>query len=177
MMENKNKFKALINLMGEKYEREVSKSMIQIIWEMLKPFTDDQCETAFKSVLLKRSFFKDLLPDLMEELQGKQEDMAVQAWARVDETMRRVGNYDSVDFVDRRIHKVIEILGGWVYLGTLTEDEWKWKRKEFEATYRAIREDGLEYLPGVIEEHNSALGFNSPKVINISRPRERKRIT
>ena len=162
-MKNKNLFKGLLNLVSEKYEREVSEAMAKLIWESLKPFDDSYCEVAFKKVLLSGRYYKDLLPDLQEALNGgNQSDQAVEAWEMVDWAMRHVGNYDSVNFGDRRIHAVIEMLGGWENLGLITEDEWKWKRKDFESLYKAINPKlGPEYLPGLAEKQNSVRGLYS----------------
>jgi len=160
-MKNNTRFKEMLTLIGEKYGVEVSKSMAKLIWQALKPFTDDNCEKALMGVVLRGRFYKDLLPDLMEALEGSQKDQAVEAWLQVTEAVKSIGNYQSVKFPDPVIHSCIEAIGGWEELGKVTNDEWKWKRKEFETLYpiMARRREHPKMLLGTCDRENIGRGF------------------
>ena len=112
-------------------------------------------------VVLHGRFYKDLLPDLMEALEGSQKDQAVEAWLRVTEAVKSIGNYQSVKFPDPVIHSCIDAMGGWEELGRVTNDEWKWKRKEFETLYpiMARRREHPKILLGTCDRENIGRGF------------------
>ena len=140
---------------------EPSSIKVEIYSQALSDLSIEAIETATKLIISCRTTATFPKPaEIREAIHGKREDDATRAWALVDKAMRQIGNYDSVNFGDRKIHTVIEMLGGWESLGTLTEDEWKWKRKEFEGLYKAINPaEGPEYLPGVVEKNNVPRGF------------------
>ncbi len=157
-MKDKKKFAEYMTLLGELFDKEISPLLRDTYWKVLDGFDDVECERAFQETIKTCKFFPKPV-ELLEVINGTEADKAVEAWAKVDKAMREIGNYDSVDFGDRKIHKCIEMLGGWDYLGTLTESDWKWKRKEFESLYHGIKsEDGPDYIPGLAEKNNALLG-------------------
>jgi len=178
-MQNEKVFKEFMTLIGEKYGVEVSKSMARLIWQSLKPYRDDECKEALGDVLLHGRFYKDLLPDLMDTLETSQGDRGVEAWLEVDFAVKRIGNWRSVQFSDPVIHSCVEAMGGWEALGRVTNDEWKWKRKEFENLYpiMAKRRTHPEMLIGIIDQENIARGFSSnAKPMQVGYHDERKRL-
>jgi hypothetical protein len=175
-MKNKKMFSNYMTMIGEIFDKAISKPLLEIYWETLKPFLDGECEDAFKKIIATSKFWPKPA-DFLDILQGNNEEKAVQAWAMVDEAMRKHGNYVSLDFGDPKIHRCIELLGGWDYLGTLTEEEWKWKRKEFKSAYKALPNDqGPEHIAGLIEKDNSVRGYDSGKIITLGPHRKAKRL-
>jgi len=160
-MKNKQLFKELLTLIGEKYATEVSKSMAKLVWQALKPFPDEECKTAMEHIILYGRFYKDLLPDLMDRLEGSQNTKATEAWIKVDQAVKRVGNYASVRFDDPAIHSCIEVMGGWEALGQTSAHEWKWKQKEFEKLYSIMsrRQEHPDVLLGLCDRQNISRGF------------------
>jgi len=160
-MQNNIEFKELLTLIGEKYGVEVSTLMAKTIWQTLKPFPDADCIKALNKIVLYGRFYKDLLPDLMEALEGSKREQAVEAWLEVDQAIQRIGTYTTVKFSDPIIHSCVEAMGGWEELGKITNDEWKWKRKEFETLYpiMARRRVHPEMLLGTIDRENIGRGF------------------
>jgi hypothetical protein len=112
-------------------------------------------------VILHGRFYKDLLPDLIDQLQGSKQDQAVEAWLKVDRAVRTIGPYYSVKFDDPVIHSTIEGMGGWMHINDFPEHEWKWKRKEFEDLYKVVsrKKSHIEYLTGITEAENRIKGF------------------
>ena len=86
------------------------------------------------------------------------------AVARLEDAMQRVGAYRSVVFDDPIIHLVVSRMGGWPKLCAITDDEWKFRRRDFERLYDAavrepIPDDQIpQRLAGIIEISNAANG-------------------
>lgn len=172
-MKNRKKFNELMTAIAEIFDKTISEPLLMVYWKLLEPFSDEDAIRALNLALTSCKFFPKPA-DILEHLQGKQEDQAIQAWVLVDEAMRRHGNYVSLNFGDPKIHRVIELMGGWEYLGTLDEKEWTWKRKEFESAYRAIvGEGGPPKITGFIEQRNRAQGFDFPETLQIGEKKGR----
>jgi hypothetical protein len=153
---DKIKFKELLTVLCEIHDKKLSQTLADIYWESLSPFTDEQCEKAFKELILTNKFFPKPA-DFIEMLRGNKADRATEAWILVLNTVKRVGNYESVRFADPVIHSVLQVMGGWDHLAaTMTIDEEKWKQKEFERLYQVMEKRGNhpKYLPGTCEMQN-----------------------
>mgnify|MGYP001213381104 CR=1 FL=1 len=101
--------------------------------------------------------------DVVRMLQGSTQDGALVAWAKVDRAVRQVGTHQSVVFDDPLIHRVLHDMGGWVPLGTRTEQEWPFVAREFENRYRGYRMRSAQpdYPPrmiGIAEAQNTQDG-------------------
>ena len=169
-MKNKKKFSEFMAGMGEVFDKEITRTVSQVYWGALAPFSDEQCDQAFNMALATCKFFPKPA-DLLEIIRGREQDKAVEAWMIVDRAMREHGTYASLNFGDPKILACIESLGGWEYLGTLDEREWAYKRKEFESMYRARTSVGApDHIAGIHEKNNLLRGFEEPgKVISIQR--------
>lgn len=177
-MKDKKKFGEYILLIGEKFDKEISKAMASLIWRSLGPFMDQDCERALESVLLQGRYFKDLLPDLLNQLAESEEDRATLAWMEVDKAIGQIGLYASVQFDDPVIHSVIEALGGWESLGQTLNSEWKWIRKDFISMYpRMARiKKHPKRLIGQTERENLGRNYKDfiPKTVKIGMPTKTK---
>lgn len=170
-MEHRENFTKFIMAICEMFDREMSQFLVRIYWEALKPFTDSECEIAFNEILVSSRFFPKPI-DIIEAIRGSSDVNAAKAWIKVENTVKRIGTYDSVKFDDPVIHSCIEAMGGWISLGQVPENELKWKQKEFERLYTIMAGKGgphPEYLVGKIELENSARGFRNhvPKPVLI----------
>jgi hypothetical protein len=110
--------------------------------------------------------------DIVKMLGGSTLDTALLAWSKVDKAVRTVGTYQTVVFDDPLIHRVLQDMGGWVPLGTKTDDEWPFVAKEFQNRYRgyAMRSERPEYLPamiGIAQAQNSRQGLPSQPPVAI----------
>lgn len=171
-MKDKIKFREYIALLSEKFEKEISQAYTKMIWESLRPFEDVDCERALKYVFLHGNFLKDLIPDLLKQLEGDSQAQAVEAWLIVDSAVKSHGNYQSVKFEDPVIHSVIKAMGGWVNFQDCEIKDWVWRQREFERLYGILKNKGNhpDYLPGQCEIENQALGFDEhikpPEIIS-----------
>jgi len=170
-MKNEVKFKEYMTILCELHDRVLSDMMKDLYWKILEPFSDEQCEAAFKEIIYSSRFFPKPV-DFVEILRGKKADRATEAWIEVLNAIKRIGNYESVKFADPVIHSVLQVMGGWDELAaTMTVDEEKWKQKEFERLYEVIAGRGgkhPDYLPGTTEMENHKLGHEvHPEIIEI----------
>jgi len=176
-MKDEKLFSEYMATFSEIFDKEISKTVTKIYWETLEPFSDEDCEEAFKILLATNTFFPKPV-DFLRILKGDPKDTATIAWTKVDEAMRNYGAYLSMNLSDPIAHKVIEHLGGWEYLGSKTEQEWRWLRQDFEVIYNSMNREkamGLDHIEGIMEKTNRAKGHEkfTPKVIQLD-PKKRR---
>ena len=159
-MRDEIKFKEYLTALCELHDKTISKLLTDLYWKILEPFTDEECEAAFKELIYSSRFFPKPA-EFREILCGKKEHQATAAWIEVLNAVARIGNYKSVKFSDPVIHSVIKVMGGWPQLCTMESKDEKWKQKEFERLYEVIsswKGNHTEYLPGTHEMENNRLG-------------------
>lgn len=112
--------------------------------------------------------FVPLPADVVKLIEGGTDDLALQAWAKVDRAVRSVGCYRTVVFDDPAIHYAITALGGWIKLGRLTEEDWKFQRQPFATLYRGVRGRPFDFPPmllGIAECENGPKHREAPILI------------
>lgn len=178
-MNNEKLFKEYMTALSEIHNKDLSALLNSIYWETLKPYTDEECERAFKELVFTSKFFPKPA-DFLEILRGKIEDQGTLAWIQVVKAVRRYGNYPSVRFADPVIHSVINFMNGWGKIGEWFEDDLKWKEKEFVKLYAIMQRNDKhpDHLPGLCEIGNSANGYDrQPDIIQIGFDEKVKEIT
>jgi hypothetical protein len=166
-MINEKIFKQYMAALSEIHNKDLSALLNSIYWETLKPYTDEECERAFKELVFSTKFFPKPA-DFLELLRGKTEDLGGRAWIKVIEAIRQPGPYKAVQFYDPVIHSIFKFWGGWPCVQEWKDSELKWKQKEFERLYALMARDNNhpEYLPGVHESENAANGYEiKPEVV------------
>ena len=161
-MRDEIKFKEYMAMLCELHDKTLSKLLTDLYWKILKPYTNEQCEAAFKELIYSSKFFPKPA-DFKDILCGKIKNIATEKWLDVLRAVSVIGNYKSVRFADPVIHSVINAMGGWQQLCMMQKDEEKWKQKEFERLYEVISQRGgkhPEYLPGAHEMENARTGYN-----------------
>jgi hypothetical protein len=159
-------FAKLMATLAEVFDdgREPSAFKVEVYYQALKKFSIEQISQAVQTMIIGRVYPSFPKPaEIVEAIQGRQEHKATLAWVKVLETVRRVGNYQSVKFEDPVIHSVIEVMGGWIELGNMSVNDEKWKQKEFEKLYSVMESRGNhpEYLIGITERDNMNTGCES----------------
>lgn len=155
-MRDEVKFKEYLATLCELHDRTMSKLLTDLYWKVLEPFSDQECEEAFKLIIYDNKFFPKPA-DFREILIGKKANKATEAWLDVLGAVSKIGNYKSVKFDDPVIHSVINAMGGWPQLCMMEKTEEKWKQKEFERLYEVIsarKSNHPEYLIGTHEQEN-----------------------
>lgn len=141
--------------------KQLSKHGMKIYWEMLKDYDIESVEKAFiqHGKNPDAGQFMPKPADIIKHIDGGGEDRALLAWAIVDKSIRRVGQYvDGLVFDDPIIHAVVDDMGGWTHLCNIqTEDDLHFQGIEFSKRYRAYTlSQHLEYpamLRGISEQN------------------------
>lgn len=148
------------------YRQELSDFVGSVWWKALAPYDLAAVNDAFGRHCVNPDAGQYLPKpaDITRMLQGSTQDAALVAWSKVDRAVRSVGTYRSVQFDDELIHRVVQDMGGWVQIGTKSEDEWPFVAKEFENRYRGYRgrnqiPDYPPVLEGIAASQNAQLGF------------------
>ena len=157
-MKDKEKFKGFMMTIGELFDKNLSKELLDIYWQILEPFNDEQCEKAFKKVLATVKFFPKPT-DFLECLQEGAPHML--AWERAFKALKETGPYMTAQFTDKAINLTIELMGGWPEFCTMENDQIKWKQIEFEKIYKGVCDKGKfpDHLPGIFEQENLKKGI------------------
>ena len=181
--EDQSKFVNLISGVHAFYRQDVSDFSIQIWWQAMKPYDYDAVADALNRHCINPDTgqFMPKPADAVRMLQGSSKDSSLVAWSKVDRAVRTVGTYESVIFDDPLIHRVITDMGGWVKLGTKTEDEWPFTANEFSNRYkgyssRSERPDYLPVLVGLSQSQNAQAGFASLPPRLIGDPAKARRV-
>jgi hypothetical protein len=165
------------------YGKGVSTFALDVWWTALKGYDLSAVIDAFNRHLANpdNGQFAPKPADIIRMLQGSTQDAALRAWAKVDQSVRRVGTYNDVVFDDPVIHRVIQDMGGWIGLGAKNEDEWPFVAKEFENRYRGFkaRSEIPDYpakLIGIANAHNQQKGFNQDGPVLIGNDRAARQV-
>ena len=154
---------------------DLSDAVTELWWAALEEYDLPVVLDAFKRHT-KNPDVGQFLPkpaDVIRQLEGSTQDVALLAWARVVDALKRHGTYVSVDFADPIIHRVLTDLGGWIWLGQQVEAEMPFIEKRFRDAYRAHRarpallSDQPARLLGITEHTNAANGYAGENVVTI----------
>jgi hypothetical protein len=172
-LEDFENFRDGVNGVMSFYGKTTSNFALDVWWNALKHYDLRAVNDAFGRHVANPDAgqFAPKPADIIRMLQGSTMDAAFSAWAKVDRAVRHVGAYVDVVFDDALIHRVIHDMGGWIALGTKTEDEWPFVAREFENRYRGFkaRNETPEYpklLIGIAGAHNAKEGYaNHPPTL------------
>lgn len=158
-------FVDIMQLVSEQYGKKPSDGLIALYWQGLKGYEFAAVREAIGKHLANTDTgqYMPKIADVIRMMQGTSLDSALSAWSKVDKAVRYAGTYESVVFDDPLIHRVLHDMGGWLSLGTKTDDEWPFIAREFENRYRGFksRNERVEYpakLIGLSEAHNAKEG-------------------
>ncbi len=153
---------------GEIYRTTISKFLTDIYWKSLQQFEWQDVESALNAHIYNPDCgqFFPKPADVVRFIEGSGETRALQAWSKVEQAIRQIGGYQSVAFDDPLIHAVLENMGGWTRLCSVTLDELPFRCNEFQKRYMGFVQKKPErhpqYLAGIIELENTKNNFPVP---------------
>ncbi len=159
----KTEFGTRILGIGLIYEKEISKPVIDLYWLALRDLELSQVEKGLQ-MHLKDPVAGSYMPkpaDIRRHACQPKKTGQI-AWAEVQRTLVKYNTYDSVQFADGTINRVIKDMGGWVWLSGQMDSEAPWTQKEFEKLYDLYSARGMEMherLPGIHETANRSCGY------------------
>ncbi len=164
---DQEKFTQGLIILAEIYNRKLSSLLLHTYWKCLKKYSLAVFETTLWNFVKNPDVAKRGFPspaEWVKAIDGDAETKSLAAWTEIVKTIRHIGHYDSVIFNDPLIHRVIDDMGGWIFLCRQSERELIFTQKEFERHYKkydAIKElsVGPDYLTGQIEHQNTVHGF------------------
>lgn len=176
---DRSAFVEMLTYVGALYGRDVSPGVIDLYWSALAPYDLPAVRQAFDRHV-KSPDAGQFMPkpaDLIRMLGGTSQDAAMQAWAKVERAVRRVGGHESVVFDDAIIHRCVEDMGGWVKLCATTEEDLPFRARDFQALYRgfAMRREAPPYpahLIGRFEAQNRMAGQKVAEPVLIGNPHD-----
>ena len=143
-MENKTELNIFLITVGELFDKEISKTLIKIYWEALKPYTDKEVKSAFEKVICNCRFFPKPA-DIIEYI-PKQLGVITSLEAWVIALKWFEGGTQPIDAV---INKAVNILGGYEKVSRTPYPQLPWLQKDFEKLYNDLTERGDTY--GLLE--------------------------
>ena len=169
-----DEFDQMIDAIGEQYSNKLSDGVKALYWHGLADYDLKAVQQAMYRHIRNPDTgqFMPKVADVIKMLQGSTQDSALNAWAKIDKTVRCVGTQVSVTFDDPLIHRVIQDMGGWLGLGQRQESDWPFVAKEFENRYRGFkaRNEAIEYpkmLIGLYDASNIPNGYKESKPVLI----------
>lgn len=159
-------FLKMLTAAADYYGKPVSEGVQQLYWQGLEQYDFPAVEKALWDHVQNpdNGQFMPRIADITRAMQGRTQDQAALAWAKVDAAIRRIGTYADVVFDDSIIHRVIADMGGWIWFGKQSYEEWPFVAKKFEDMYRGYRVRGEvpQYQPiliGIANAQNQQDGF------------------
>jgi len=171
---NKVDFAKRILVLGEIYDKQITKTLTDVYYEIFKDYSTETFSRALEKCLRTRAYSSLPKPaEILEFLEGTPQDKALIAWLQVKEAIGKGGYYASIEFADPVIAHCVNWLGGWTWLCCSQIDEMPFIEKRFLDMYRLLAK--RETLPenvrlvGFIEAQNNQAGYSGdiPKPIRI----------
>lgn len=144
-LDARRRFATLLTGLADYYKQDISRTVLGLYWEGLRQYDYAAVEKACWAHTQNpdSGMWMPKIADIVKMVAGRTDDQAKVAWAKVDRAVRSSpGVYHSVAFDDPIIHRVLADMGGWVIMGSKSEDEWPFVAKEFENRYRGFRSRG-----------------------------------
>jgi len=143
-MKNNKKFKEMFTAMSERYGKEFFPALSKMLWDSLKPFSDQECIDAFNHVFRHGKFFNDLIPDLFAVLEKSDvKQISTNAQIELDKILCHFKQYGASQYPELTDPISLHLMTKrWPYqswASMVLASELVWWGKEFIEAYRAYR--------------------------------------
>jgi hypothetical protein len=138
-MENTYEFKKQMLLAGEVFSKELSSSMVEIYWEILKKYKDAEVLHAFEVIFKKNIFFPKPaeLINIIEKNKLSVDEKALSQANKVVSLVRKIGSYSKPRFNDEITSYIMKNNYNWsLFCVNLTEKDVVFFKKDFVALYK-----------------------------------------
>lgn len=151
------KFGELMMAIGEYYAKSPSPQVVELYWQALKQFDYQDVSRSIQRHMEDpdNGQFMPKIADIKRHITGSKDTQAMQAWAKVDRSIRRIGPWESVTFDDPITMRVLSDMGGWIDLcDTPTEKDLTFKMHEFSKRYQGyLLQGGVTEYPRLLTGH------------------------
>ena len=157
-------FAFLMTGMSELYGKSISEAFTDFYWQALKPFEISAIRAALQRHVAhpKRGRYLPTIADITQLIEGDIDFSLLNAWTKVMDAIRHVGDWPSVVFDDPIIHKVLQDMGGWVRINQLTASQEPYARQEFETRYQGYMKMSLLHYPAQLSGRSEGVTAYQP---------------
>lgn len=146
-MQNDKKFKEYMTALSEIHRKELSKATVGIYWEILRPFTDDQCIAAFQQAMAENKWIPKPA-ELVEYIKGTAQVIENKALVIANEIVSHINQEGSSKHPDLKgdpiaIHLMTRRWPYKTWAASILESEIQWWIKQFVEAYQAYRESDV----------------------------------
>lgn len=134
------RFLELVTMLGEVYDKPVSKERLTIWFKVLSDYSIEEVERA-AIAHMRESRFMPTPADLIDRMRPNLADTAELAWVEVPKLLR---NSRAAKSSDPITEKVIQDMGGWSTLGQKSSAELVWVQKAFVDRYQVYASHGVD---------------------------------
>jgi len=159
---DKPRFSAMLAGVMDLYGKALSLPAAGLWWASLQRFSLADVECGFGRYVQDpdQGRYPPTPAGIIGQIEATGNQAGTSAFDRVCQAIRSVGPYETVVFDDPLIHAVVDGLGGWIHIcQSWTDEDLKFREREFSTRYQAARKDpALRYpgkLIGIAEAHNS----------------------
>lgn len=164
----KARFKKIMMMTGELYDKNITETLLDLYFSVLKDFSVDHVAEAFTAHIRSTDAAGTFFPkpaDIIRLINGtkKEEDEKTDqnaeiAWSDVIGKVASLGSYRNFESDDKVSVAVIVALGGWMRVCSSNYDQLPWLKKEFISAYKSFSSKRLDelpyYAPGRVEIEN-----------------------
>jgi hypothetical protein len=173
------KFSELMMGLGEMYGQQITEFMTEMYYNTLMGYEYEELEQAVNRVVRIHKYHTLPKPaEIIECLEGSQDDKSLVAWLDVKKAIEKGGYYASIQFADPIIPQCINDLGGWMEFCSLPAEEEPFIQKRFMDLYRVyLKRGGVrsnQKLIGFHENHNKALGEKNREPLVIGERKQKQ---
>jgi hypothetical protein len=149
---DKQEFATLMYGAGELYDKQISKTLLQIYFKALESFSIESVSFGLGAHTLdaKSGSFFPKPADIVRHINANQpsaEERAELAWIQIESAIARIGSYGNLNMEDKQALAAVKALGSWSDLCKTNIDKMAFKKKEFLAIYKTYENTPLECLP------------------------------
>lgn len=138
-MIDQQKFIQSIAALGELFGKELSEASLKLYWKSLQGFSDEQVQAALEKAVTSFRFMPKPV-ELIELMEEDSSQQAVGEWAKV---MRHIKGGKPGHLIPLEVMSVLDRIGGWDYLKTLTYKELEFKGIAFNKIWSGGVDRGL----------------------------------
>jgi len=124
----------------EVFNKVFSEAFYRTYFAVLGAYRANDVVKALKQSLVSCKFFPKIA-ELVEFMEEDSNLMANRAWVSVEDAIKRIGIDGNVHFMDPKTKESVRLIGGWRYLCSAQESEWKWLKRDFVAIYTTMKHE------------------------------------
>lgn len=151
-LDDKPRFKELLEGVMSYYRQDTSTFILDLWWQACQNFDFEQVHKAMTKHATDPDVgqFAPKVADIVRQLSGTKTDRAVLAWGKMFEAMQRIGQYQDVVFDDPAIHAAVMDLGGWSKVCQTLESDISYLQHRFCELHRAYSNKGQFEFPKML---------------------------